>query len=305
MVSQGQEAPKCRIKYAKSVSDYENERKTLTALRYANHPHIITLIGTFSLFDYNYLLFPAAKTDLWQFWMDDTQWKLPVSRHSSLVGWAVEQMCGLADALRTMHNFRLADATEVYGRHGDVKAANVLVYHSLPWTHVGATLKLADMGSSMIFFDEQSRWNIEPGPGTGTYEPPECDLLETQSQAYDMWMLGCMFLEFLVWLLRGPPGLCEFGEQRSETYLFQGALFTSDYFYALQDDYSGQRGLHPQVRHSVQQTIIDIHSMSEDIPPLRDLLSIVEKDLLKIDQRDRISSAVLCAKMENLRAAKD
>jgi serine/threonine protein kinase len=231
--------------------------------------------------------------------MGGDQWKSPVSCQSSLITWVVEQMYGIADALRTMHSFHLADGRTAFGRHGDVKATNILLYSSTPGTYLEATLKLADMGSSIMFLDEQSRWNIKPGPGTGTYEPPECDLLEPQSQAYDMWMLGCMFLEFLVWLLRGPAGLREFGEQRWQTSLFHGALFTNDYFYVLEYDNIEEKATNAKLRPSVQQTIISLQHMLEDIPPLRDLLSIVE-ELLRTDQRDRISSTHLCTKMKKL-----
>src|SRR2546423_2810612 len=213
---------KYMVKCPKSTSEFHAERRILNALRDQHNSHIITLLATFSLAQKNYLLFPAATKDLWQFWMEDTRWGSCPWVHSDLLVWVVEEMSGLAGAIRTIHNFKMG-GEDVFGRHGDVKAANILLYTSTTGSETWTTLRLADMGSSMMLFDEQSRWTIKPAPGTGTYEPPECELLELQSQAYDMWMLGCVFLEFLVWLLEGSSGQRAFAGRRSLTTPFPAA----------------------------------------------------------------------------------
>lgn len=92
----------------------------------------------------------------------------------------------------------------------------------------------------------------------------------------------------------------EFDEQRSQTSLFHGALFINDYFYVLEYDNIEEEAVNAKLRPSVQQTIMNLQHILEDTPPLQDSLSIVEKDLLRTDQRDRISSAHLCTKMKKL-----
>lgn len=293
-----QMSAKYMVKCPKSTSAFHAERRILNALREQHNSHIITLLATFSLARKNYLLFPAAAKDLWQFWMEDTRWGPIPWRHSDLFVWVVEEMGGLAGALRTIHNFKMG-GENVFGRHGDVKAANILLYTTTTGSETWTTLRLADMGSSMMLFDEQSRWTIKPAPGTGTYEPPECDLAQLQSQAYDMWMLGCVFLEFLVWLLEGSSGLREFGERRSHTSLFRGAPFTNDYFYSIVYDESEKRQ-YAELRPSVRQTIAQLRKISGGSQLLRDLLNIVENDLLSVDQHARATSAELSLKLENL-----
>ena len=293
-----QTSAKYMVKCPKSISEFHAERCILNALRDQHNSHIVTLLATFSLANKNYLLFPAAAKDLWQFWMEDTCWGPFPWRHSDLFVWVLEEMCGLAGALRTIHNFKMGGES-VFGRHGDVKAANILLYTPTTGSETWTTSRLADMGSSMMLFDEQSRWTIKPAPGTGTYEPPECDLSQPQSQAYDMWMLGCVFLEFLVWLLEGSSGLREFGERRCHTSLFYGAPFTNDYFYSIIYDES-EKGLYAELRPGVRQTIAQLRRISGSSRLLLDLLNIVENDLLSVDQYARATSAELSLKLENL-----
>ncbi len=44
------------------------------------------------------------------------------------------------------------------------------------------------------------------------YEPPEAEVgqNEPRSRRYDVWSMGCIYLEFAIWLLRGENGLQRF-----------------------------------------------------------------------------------------------
>ncbi len=50
--------------------------------------------------------------------------------------------------------------------------------------------------------------------GTRTYRPPEYDVQEKVSQKCDIWSLGCVMLEFLIWYRRGWKGVVDFQTDR-------------------------------------------------------------------------------------------
>ena len=48
-----------------------------------------------------------------------------------------------------------------------------------------------------------------------SYRPPECDLKGGKiGQSYDIWTLGCLYLEFITWLLGGWELVKAFEEKR-------------------------------------------------------------------------------------------
>jgi len=77
-------------------------------------------------------------------------------------------------------------------------------------------LVLSDLGLADVH-REASRSN-RPGmsiPVTPNYRSPECDMEGgTISRSSDIWTLGCLFLEFVVWTLCGWEGRNEFNSER-------------------------------------------------------------------------------------------
>lgn len=64
---------------------------------------------------------------------------------------------------------------------------------------------------------------------TTTYRPPEHDTkLRPVSRSWDVWGLGCTYLEFATWFLLGPSGLTEFAKRRT-TRTASGKL-SDEYF---------------------------------------------------------------------------
>lgn len=49
---------------------------------------------------------------------------------------------------------------------------------------------------------------------TGDYRPPESELVLPISASLDTWTLGCLSLDFLTWLVRGPNGQRAFEKAR-------------------------------------------------------------------------------------------
>ena len=119
----------------------------------------------------------------------------------------IKQLTGLADAVDALHNFG-GDGSY---RHGDLKPENILRFED--GTRVGI-LKIADMGLAK---HHPMRTALRPiGTstrfGTPSYEPPEVVTLSeaARSRLYDIWSMGCITLEVIVWLLYGYDAVLNF-----------------------------------------------------------------------------------------------
>ncbi|KAJ4294144.1 hypothetical protein N0V90_007834 [Kalmusia sp. IMI 367209] len=110
--------------------------------------------------------------------------------------------------------------------------------------------------------------------GTIMYEPPETELdqhdpKKGRSRRYDIWSMGCIYLELIIWLLYGPEGLDD----------FSGRLRSSKRFYEF--DSSKKPKLHNVVEVWVKHIKNDLRC-----PPntaLRNLLDLVISGLLQTD----------------------
>lgn len=176
------------------------------------------------------LLFPWAEQDLDQY-LNSTE----IANPETEILWLAEQCHGLAVALRFIHNpphLKNEQGKALFGRHGDIKPENILWFKN----DKRQLLAFADMGLTKVHKDS-SRSNI-PGkdiPRTPHYRPPECDMEGNQghiSRSFDIWTLGCVFLELVVWILEGPTGVQDFKRQRKKPYLTD--LYETCLFFSLQ-----------------------------------------------------------------------
>jgi serine/threonine protein kinase len=147
-----------------------------------------------------------------------TYWKTNPSPvlSDSLVKEVVQQIAGLATALNAAHNLNKTGASYP---HDDLKPENILVF---PGHGSIGTLKIGDWGEAKFqgVRTEMRPSGTEHRSGTIRYEAPEVktgirDTYLSQprghrSRLYDIWALGCVTLEFLVWLLYGEEGLAKF-----------------------------------------------------------------------------------------------
>ncbi|KAK3328197.1 kinase-like domain-containing protein [Cercophora scortea] len=226
----------------------------------SQHRHIIKLLATFEhrqKTDMNsmyYLLFPWAVGDLRDFWYNADTPKATSNDLCSqrdtghLARWVLEQCVGLADGLRQIHTVlntshgrtprphRLTEAWEEpqrYGRHGDIKPDNILWFRDD--SESPGHLVIADFGLGRLHSSISKGKPESTSPKriacTPTYRAPECDWSLTGggppvSQAYDIWSLGCVYLEFITWLLKGHGyGVDEFRRKR-RTHAADEAFFT-------------------------------------------------------------------------------
>lgn len=178
------------------------------------------------------------------------------------------QLRGLAGALSALHNY----SDKGSYRHGDIKPENILRFDD--GTAVGI-LKLTDMGLAKHHtLATQLRAPTTMRYGTARYEPPEVAAFESQSDArsrlYDVWSLGCICLELMIWLLYGYEELLLFNKsikgsmQEPTPYFMIGA--------------GRKASLHPNVERCLDHISRDPECLGATA--MKDLLHIIRKKML-------------------------
>ncbi|KAM7212507.1 hypothetical protein V8F06_012129 [Rhypophila decipiens] len=187
------------------IKDSLSEASILMVMNEINHTHLIHTIAHYTQNRKDYFLFPfATHGSLRKYWTT----KPPVV-DARYVRWLIVQMLGLADAIRELH--------EKNCRHGDLKPENILCFSTegTGGESEVPTLVIADVGLAKIHEEITAK---RYGPtttkaGTVMYSPPEYEYPNQAapwSRLFDVWSLGCVFLEFVVWMLEGPDGLTKF-----------------------------------------------------------------------------------------------
>ena len=108
------------------------------------------------------------------------------------------------------------DGDVKHWRHGDIKPENILVFKNSSWL---GNLKIADLGlAKQHQFATEFRHQVTSTKHTTLhYEAPEAitNMKEPRSRRYDVWSMGCIILESIIWLLYGSRGLNEFYRESS------------------------------------------------------------------------------------------
>jgi hypothetical protein len=231
---------------SKDIKDFENETKMLRLFS-GHHDHLIMLLMSFSWNGNNYLLFPWAGCDLENYWNSKTP---PYNTKTALMDpvkmkWVSRQILGLTSGLHSIHNpAHLHSSSDMrFGRHGDLKPENILwLQPEDDHPDSEGILVIGDLGISAIH-RKASRSN-QPGkkiPHSPNYRPPECDLEGgTVSRAFDIWTLGCLFLEMVCWTLGGTQLIKEFSAARTKVpYL--GSRMNTNIFFDIQMSEEGEQ----------------------------------------------------------------
>lgn len=188
---------------------YLNEIKQLKSFNGTIARHLVTLLATFTHDDKRHFLFPWAECSLYKYW--DTQQTKPWNRDD--VRWFSKQLLGIVEAVQAIHC--PPHIPHQYGRHGDLKPDNILWYKPYKNDPKGI-LVVSDMGFT-VAHRTWSRSKDRPSAVARTpdYRPPEMDTKDSLvSRKYDVWTLGCTFLEMLTWFLGGKEERKEFKEDR-------------------------------------------------------------------------------------------
>lgn len=205
---------------------WENEAEILQQMNSLNGTdvQIVRFFTAFRLGDpeasespKHYLMFELATGNLRQLWKNVSR---PILTRK-LVRDTVDQLQGLADALQAAHDPAIGQRRF---RHGDLKPENILWFKDSK-SGIGV-LKIADWGLAKqhTILTELRNSSTTTPTGTRLYEPPEevtgefvnrdtlhpGKTIKRRSRLCDIWAMGCITLEFLIWLMYGFRGLTEF-----------------------------------------------------------------------------------------------
>jgi hypothetical protein len=218
----------------KSFSQKENEK------------HLVKLLLTFRHGKRCYLLFEWADGNLEDFW--------ETHKRTSLFSdtWAVKQCLGIATAIKRIHglttwqkNQRVQDhlfetKESDWGRHGDIKPRNILWFSS--YGDDLHHLVVSDLGLTR-FHSQFTRSEVPRSHLDGYtygYRPPEMDLHGTISQSYDIWSLGCVYLELCLWYVIGIEAIRQFELDREEQDVSEVYHFHEDKYFNIMEN-GGER----------------------------------------------------------------
>jgi serine/threonine protein kinase len=282
---------------------------------FSNHrdPHMIKLLATFRWRGRYHLIFPYARSNLRNYWEET-----PTPEFSqTTISWMLCQCKGIAAGLYAIHEYknserkqqatlgsdlphRRANKENRFGRHGDIKPENILwsdedIHHGL------GLLLIADFGL-MEFHREHSRSKVKPDNvvGSPTYAPPELELRLPISPAYDVWSLGCVFLEFATWLVMGWQGLDGFPEARAFTAT-DGV--NNDTFFTILS--GGGSKPYAIVRPGVIRWIKNLHRAPRCTPFVHEFLDLISNDMLVVEASERIKCGALNNKLADMRHKMD
>ncbi|KAB8278485.1 kinase-like domain-containing protein [Aspergillus minisclerotigenes] len=264
---------------------FERERRFLKALGSASpHPHLINLLCTFSFQEDNHLVFPYADENLREYWK---RTRLPEWDSQNIL-WLLKQMVGIASGLSVIHKLNRAGKTsgkKLYGRHGDLRATNILWFKKRPGcTDANGILLIADLGLAKLHGFE-SRSNDVDAVFPLTYSPPRRPG-ERINRAFDIWGLGCLYLEFATYAICGDQAIEEFSRLRG--YDDPRGEFTTDCFYSVD---------HTTVRPSVNEWVLKLKKKPRCSPVFRDLLDLIMSQMIRVQAHERSSAQTIYRKL--------
>ncbi|KAK8867724.1 kinase-like domain-containing protein [Apiospora arundinis] len=298
---------------ASDQQSFSNEIASLLAFISNDNEHLVKLLTSFEIqrrgrpTEY-YLLFPWADGTLWDCWkLNDA-----VDKRANLPQWMSHQCYQLAKALKVFHNEREnqlqhpdieEDQRKLYGRHGDVKAENILWFKDQKQKTAAylGRLVLNDFGLARLN-SKISRSNQDPNgmPRTKTYQAPEFDVSGSKiSRVSDIFSLGCAFLEFTTWIVEGFQSVdVEFTDERTEADP-QNPAFKLDTFFKLVDGPSGEKV--PIIKPKVKEWIQRLRKHPNCTQFVADFLDLIEEHMLEPNPKKRWESERVVRRLETLR----
>ncbi|KAJ4387578.1 hypothetical protein N0V93_008173 [Gnomoniopsis smithogilvyi] len=245
--------------------EWQAEAKALEETSRLDHSHIVPVKAIITKGQRNYFMFQWADggslRDLFQ------RKPKPVLTRGLVEDIAV-QLTGIADALSALHNFQNNGAY----RHGDLKPENILIFGNGKriglWT-------IADMGLAKCHYVSTGlRGPTSTRYATPSYEPPEVrtDPTAARSRLYDIWSMGCIVLELIIWLLYDCDDLDRFNRSLSGDDGSRGPYWVYHRRMNIAE-------VSPKVKKIIKYIRDDLSGTSS---AMEDLLRIVENDLLVV-----------------------
>jgi serine/threonine protein kinase len=253
---------------------WEQEIQALDRLNELKQDHIVRFLTAFSRYrqggrDFYLIMEWADGGNLRELWQ---KYPRPLL-NTSLIKASFRELHGLATALLAAH---YPEKSGTSYRLGNLRPENILRFCG---TDIIGTLKISDWGQARII----TTHSVTSLRNTSTlrYEAPEMGTQSSirhadhgiirRSRLSDIWSLGCIMLEFIIWLLYGAEGL-----ERFENELPPGSSF-----YQLAEDRYGSAPVINTVVVKWMNSMAD-HFACEPGSALGRLLELVKTGLLVV-----------------------
>lgn len=240
------------------------------------------------------MLFPYAQCDLREYMGENTFNKKDAS-------WLLDQFHGMAEAVERIHYLSGPEAptsgltltTSAAGErrtawHHDLKPENILFFKTSSSSR--GTFRISDWGSGKVNAYHTRSYHTKSAIGTLTYEPPEYTRDKKTSRPSDLWSLGCVFLELLIWAVFGSTSVDTFSDQRNDK---RNANSETN---SMKDDAFWQQvGNEYVLRKDVitQLERLEKSLIQPSAPPFREVVRYVRR-MLEIKTHERIKARELC-----------
>ncbi|KAL4953681.1 kinase-like domain-containing protein [Aspergillus filifer] len=270
------------LKGRPQVAGVNREMRILRDLSSSVHPNLIDLLFTYEKNDLSYVVIPSADANLREYWIMNSNSELS----GVLLGWSIGQMAGLADALALFHKFHSATLNVTrYGRHGDIKAENILWFRDSHLLKIAGLQLSNDKGRKM-----KDSINPDEVIAPPTYSPPDRHRELLISRKWDIWSLGCLYLEFITFLVLGNDAIVEFSNERLDTSGEDPALRTDDFYTSNWQD----------VKPSVFSWINRLRENSRCTNALCDVLTLIMAKMIVIEPEERASAAQVHSELRTI-----
>ncbi|KAL8342008.1 hypothetical protein RB598_003767 [Gaeumannomyces tritici] len=296
---------------------YKKEIQILKRCSSRSHEHLVTFLATFEHKDQYCFIFPYAECNL------DQHWKSLKSPRKTpeFALWASAQVLGLAEAIHILHNPPRSSLGEQdaqrFGRHGGLKPEDILYFpppddggggreSSAPnalralWRHGLVSPEDKALGKLVI-----TDFRLADVQSYSKWAPPEYDMKgDINSRLWDIWTLGCIFLEMVCWMLgdgkkSGQDRREEFAQDRLHYDLFR--VGTDQFYEIMPQDHEGRYGF--RVNDMVVQWIEKMHKNPCCTQYLHELLDLVYDHMLVVPsppQLDRIRPRALLERVQGM-----
>ncbi|KAF1990667.1 kinase-like protein [Aulographum hederae CBS 113979] len=206
----GQQLVRKELSAHRKEAEFNTELRNLTILKSLRHPNIVEILCSYTHGGKHNFIFPLAQGGTLAKMM-----RLPRCKALDTDSGLLLATSGLCSAIAAVHQQHSDDGVLIgIGYHHDLKPNNILV-------HEGNFL-LADFGLSE--FKDASEDSVTSYKGVGgCYVAPECyDIAEKDAtdekknvgRASDIWSLGCILMELLVYMRDGPKAVDRFEDER-------------------------------------------------------------------------------------------
>ncbi|GAB1316366.1 hypothetical protein MFIFM68171_06576 [Madurella fahalii] len=295
--------------YSHNHEDYRKEVEVHQRFsgKKRGHPHLVRLLLTYRHGDDFHMLFCWADGNLRDFWESQPS----PERTQALACWMLNQCHGIADGLREIHgnipkDGDLTPTGKNTGRHGDIKPENILWLkrHGECDNH----LLISDFGMTRFHSFRSHSGHSLPGCSP-TYRPPECDLPWLKiSVKYDIWTLGCLFLDFITWYLLGFDAVDRvFADARLKDEGWTPNMkpseaadkrFFEDKFFMTYNEWN-RKGA--KLKPSVMDWIEKLHKLEYCPAFAHDFLGVLQQGLLIPNKKSRWDCQEIVRKLDEIR----